>query len=219
MTAPTLLERLRRTRIVVVVTIDHAEDASMLATVLLDSGIDVMEVTLRTSAAIDAVKAIKEQVPQMTIGAGTILTPHQVESVVAAGAAFGVGPGLNPHLIKAARAAGLPFIPGVLTPTEVEKAIRYDCRLLKFFPAEPIGGAKYLAAMAAPYAHLHVGFIPLGGVNLTNMAAYLTIPSCPAIGGSWIANRECVRRHDWNAIAGRAREAHRLSSRYAMAED
>jgi 2-dehydro-3-deoxyphosphogluconate aldolase/(4S)-4-hydroxy-2-oxoglutarate aldolase len=204
---PALAERVTKCGIVAVLVVDRAEDAVPLARALLAGGVDVMELTLRTPAAIDALKAVKAEVPEMLAGVGTILTVEQVAEVVAAGAAFGVAPGLNPRVLKAAREAGLSFAPGILTPSDVELALEHGCKVLKFFPAEPSGGLAYLKAIAAPYAHTGLKFIPLGGLNAKNMATYLADSSISALGGSWLAPRELIKAGAWDKITALAAEA------------
>ncbi len=204
---PVLAERVTKCGIVAVLVVDRVEDAVPLARALLAGGVDVMELTLRTPAAIDALKAVKAEVPEMLAGVGTILTVEQVAEVVAAGAAFGVAPGLNPRVLKAAREAGLSFAPGILTPSDVELALEHGCKVLKFFPAEPSGGLAYLKAIAAPYAHTGLKFIPLGGLNAKNMATYLADSSISALGGSWLAPRDLVKAGEWDKITALAAEA------------
>ena len=204
---PELAARVEFFGVIAVLVVDRADDAIPLAGALLDGGVGVMELTLRTPAALDALKKIRSSVPQMIAGVGTILTPAQVRSAKEAGAAFGVAPGTNANVLAAARAAGLPFAPGIATPTDIESALEQDCRLLKFFPSEPSGGLSYLKTIAAPYAHLGIKFIPLGGVNEKNMAAYLGEPMVGAIGGSWLAPRELVNAADWTAITARCAAA------------
>lgn len=202
-----LATRIKTSGIVAVLVIDRAEDAAPLAHALLAGGINVMELTLRTPAALDALRRIKADVPEMLAGAGTVLTPKQVGEVKAAGADFAVSPGVNPRVLAAASEAGIPFAPGVATPSDIEQALEADCRMLKFFPAEPSGGLPYLKAIAAPYRHLGVSFMPLGGLNEKNMAAYLTDPLIAAIGGSWLAPRDAVREGRWNEITALAQAA------------
>ena len=140
----------------------------------------------------------------MLAGIGTILTPDQAEQAHEAGAAFGVAPGFNRRVVERTQTIGLPFAPGVATPSEVEAAVELGCRELKFFPAEPSGGMPYLSSMYAPYAHLGLRFIPLGGLNTGNMSDYLSSPAVPAIGGSWIAPRKLIQQADWSAITASA---------------
>ncbi len=204
---PALAQRVETCGIVAVLVVDRVEDAVPLAKALLSGGIDVMELTLRTPAALDALRAIKAEVPEMVAGVGTILTTDQVAQVVQAGGAFGVAPGLNPRILTAAREAGLSFAPGILTPSDIENAVEHGCKILKLFPAEPSGGLAYLKAMAAPYAHLGLKFIPLGGLNAKNMASYLADPNIAALGGSWLAPRELIKAGAWDQITNLAAEA------------
>ena len=207
---PATLERIERCGVIATLVIDEAENVVPLAKALLACGIDVMELTLRTPAAIDALKIVREQVPQMLTGIGTILSPDQLDAVVDAGAAFGVSPGLNSKVVLRAQELGLPFAPGVVTPTDIEAAIELGCRELKFFPAEPSGGIKYLRSMYAAYAHLGLQFIPLGGLNARNMAGYLFDSAVPAIGGSWLATRKLIQNQNWSAVIDNATEARRI---------
>ena len=204
---PALAQRVETAGIVAVLVVDRVEDAVPLARALIAGGVNVMELTLRTPAAIAALRAIKVGVPEMVAGVGTILTTDQVKQVVEAGAAFGVAPGLNPRIVTAAREAGLSFAPGILTPSEIESAGELGCTLLKFFPAEPSGGLAYLKALTAPFAHLGLRFLPLGGLNAKNMASYLADPIIAALGGSWLAPRDLITAGDWNAITALAAEA------------
>lgn len=204
---PTLAQRIEKCGIIAVLVVDRVEDAVPLARALLAGGVDVMELTLRTSAAMDALRAIKQDVPEMVAGVGTVLTPEQVNEVAAAGAAFGVAPGLNPRVVRAARAAGLSFGPGILTPSEIELAVELGCKLLKFFPAEPSGGLSYLRATVSPFAHLGLKFIPLGGLDAKNMASFLADPTIAALGGSWLAPRELIKAGAWDQITALAAEA------------
>lgn len=204
---PELAQRIEQCGIIAVLVVDRVDDAVPLARALLAGGVDVMELTLRTPAAMDALRAIKSAVPEMVAGVGTILTPEQVKEVADAGAAFGVAPGLNPRVVKAAREAGLSFGPGILTPSEIELAVEQGCKLLKFFPAESSGGLPYLKAMVSPFAHLGLKFIPLGGLNAKNMASFLSDPNIAALGGSWLAPRDLIKAGAWNQITELAAEA------------
>ncbi len=202
-----MVSLMARSGIVAVLTIDDPADAYPVARALLDGGVDIMELTLRTPVALAALHEIKLRAPEMTVGIGTVLTVEQVSRITSAGAAFGVAPGLNLQVLGKALEAGLSFAPGVCTPTEIEQALEAGCRVLKFFPAETFGGVKGLGSMAAPYAHLGIRFIPLGGLNGNNFADYLADPAVLAVGGSWIARREDIRAHDWAAITSRAAAA------------
>jgi 2-dehydro-3-deoxyphosphogluconate aldolase / (4S)-4-hydroxy-2-oxoglutarate aldolase len=202
---------IKASKVVAVLVIDDAKHAVPVAKALLRGGIGAMELTLRTAAALPALKAIKEEVPEMLAGIGTILTTEQVDQVVEAGAAFGVAPGMNPRIVQYAQDCGLPFGPGIMTPSDIEAALELGCRTLKFFPAETSGGLKHLQNMVAPYQHLGLDFIPLGGLNATNMVDYLKSPLISAIGGSWIAKKELINAEDWDTIEANAREARTIA--------
>lgn len=197
--------------VIAVLVVDEARDAIPLARALLQGGIRVMELTLRTPTALEALRAIRTEVPEMTAGVGTILTVNQMHAAREAGAAFGVSPGCNPRLLEAARKVGFSFGPGVATPSDIETALEHGARLLKFFPAEPLGGLPYLHAMAAPYAHLGLRYIPLGGLTPANAGSYLSDPLVAAIGGSWIAPREVIKAQDWSTVVSNARVAHGIA--------
>ncbi len=202
-----LTGRIEACGVIAVLVIDRVEDAVPLAKALLAGGIDVMELTLRTPAAIEALKEIKRNVHEMIAGIGTILTPDQVMEAKDAGAEFGVAPGMNPRVVAKAKEAGLPFAPGICTPSDIEAALEHGCRLLKFFPAETSGGLAHLKNMSAPYMHLGLKFIPLGGLDQNNLASYLADPSVAAVGGSWIAKRDMIKANDWAAITAAAAKA------------
>ena len=199
--------------IIAVLTLEEPSDAVRVASALLAGGISCVELTLRTSTALDSIRAIRTSVPEMLVGAGTVLSPMQVNEVKAAGAAFGVSPGMNPRVVAEARKIGLPFAPGVCTPTDIEFAVEEGCRLMKFFPCETSGGLPHLRNMAAPFNHLGVRFIPLGGVNAATAETFLREPLVHAIGGSWIAPQELIQTKDWQAITALAKEAAALVQR------
>ena len=195
-----LFASLDRTGVVAVLILEKEADAAPVAEALLAGGVNAMELTLRTPAALGALREIRSKVPAMLAGIGTILTPEQVAQVVAEGAAFGVAPGMNSRVVEAALAAGLPFAPGICTPYDIERALEFGRRHLKFFPAEPCGGLKYLDAIAAPYQHLGVKYIPLGGVNEANCADWFRSRHTGCIGGSWLAPKELIAARDWDGI-------------------
>lgn len=202
-----MLEMLSSRPIVPVIEINNPDDAVPLAKALIAGGIDVIEVTFRTDAAGAAITAIREQVPDMLVGAGTVVTEEQTKRALELGVAFGVAPGLNPRTIAAFKSAEIPFLPGVATPTEIETALSLGCTALKFFPAGPSGGIGMLKALSAPYASLGVRFCPTGGVNLDNISDYLSLPTVAAIGGSWIATKQHIEDGDWSGITARAADA------------
>jgi 2-dehydro-3-deoxyphosphogluconate aldolase/(4S)-4-hydroxy-2-oxoglutarate aldolase len=196
--------------VIAVLVIDDAQDALPLAQSLLRGGVRSIELTLRTDAALESIRRIRAELPEMTVGVGTILSPRQIDQVVQAGGSFGVSPGTNPRTIAAAKKADLPFAPGVCTPTDIELALESGCKILKYFPSEPCGGLGYLRSIAAPFEHLGVSFIPLGGVALSNAETYLREPLVHAIGGSWIAPRLTIRQRAWQVITENAAQATRL---------
>jgi 2-dehydro-3-deoxyphosphogluconate aldolase/(4S)-4-hydroxy-2-oxoglutarate aldolase len=158
----------------------------------------VLEITLRTEAALEALKAIAAEVPDAVVGAGTVLEPAQFEPVSRAGARFAVSPGCTPTLVTAAQAAGLPFLPGIQTVSEAMVLAEQGFRVLKFFPADTAGGLGWLKAVAAPLVGLR--FCPTGGVGADTAEAYLTLANVACVGGSWVAPREAVAAGDWGRI-------------------
>lgn len=213
MFSETLLSALHRVGVLAVVTVEDATSGVATARALLAGGISVMELTLRTPQALEVVRAVAAEVPEMQLGVGTILSPEQAEAAQRAGAAFGVAPGMNPRTVQAAWQLGLPFAPGVCTPTDIELALEQGCRLMKFFPSEPCGGLQYLRVVAAPFQHLGVKFLPLGGLNADNAECYLKESCVQALGGSWLAPKELIQAKDWSAIQARASAASAIVQR------
>jgi len=207
MTHEELAARLARLRIVPVVAIDDAAHALPLADALIAGGLPVIEVTFRTAAAAEVIATIARERPEMLVGAGTVLSAQQAKAAKEAGARFAVAPGVNPRVVAAARDIGLPFCPGVATPTDIETALSLDCRTLKFFPAETLGGVKALAAMAAPYRHVGLNFIPTGGVSAGNLRDYLAGPDVLAVGGTWLAKSEDIAAGKFAEIQQRCKNA------------
>lgn len=202
-----MINRISEKKLVPVTVIEHADDAVPIAEALLEAGLDVIEVTFRTPAASEALKKIVQNFPEMLAGAGTLLSPYQVEKAVEAGAKFAVAPGTNPTVVEKAHSLGLTLNPGVMTPSDVERAISMGCSVLKFFPAEDAGGAKFLKALSGPYEHTGVKFIPTGGINTKNMQDYLRLPIVAAIGGSWFVDKQLIAAKNWSEITARTREA------------
>lgn len=211
-----ITDRFRKTGVIAVLVIDDVASAVPLAKLLVNAGIDIMELTLRTPSAFDALGRIVKEVPEMLAGVGTVLSPAQVRQAQDAGASFIVTPGTNRKVIEEALKVDMPIGPGVATPSDIETALEYGCRIMKFFPAEPQGGLPYLRAMNAPYAHLGIEYIPLGGVSETNCGGYIKERSIIAVGGSWIAPRDSIRACDWAGIRTRAEAAARLCGREAV---
>lgn len=206
------MQRVLQKRVVPVAVIDNLDDALPLAEALIRGGIDIIEVTFRTAAAEAALREIVKHFPDMLVGAGTLLTTDQVKRAKFAGAKFGVAPGLNEKIVMQAQVEGLPFIPGIMTPSDIEKGLELGCKLLKFFPAEPAGGVKALQAFAGPYGHTGVKFIPLGGVSAANAATYLALSYVGAVGGTWITEKQLIVSHQWDEIAKRAADILKLAA-------
>ena len=194
-------------RLICVAAIESPEDAQPLAEALLAGGLNVMEVTFRTAGAVECIACIRKAVPGIAVGAGTLLTPDDVKKAVDAGAQFGVSPGLNESVVRAARKRNLPMFPGVMTPSEVVRALALGCTHLKFFPAEAAGGIAMLEALAGPFAHTGVKFIPTGGIRLASLEGYLAAPLVAAVGGSWMAGRRLVSEKAWGKITALTAEA------------
>jgi 2-dehydro-3-deoxyphosphogluconate aldolase/(4S)-4-hydroxy-2-oxoglutarate aldolase len=189
-----------RHRLICVAVIDQAEDAVPLAEALLAGGLNVIEVTFRTAGAAQSIARIRQALPAMHVGAGTLLSADKVKQAVDAGAQFGVSPGLSESVLQAARAGNFPLFPGVITPTEVTRALELGWKQLKFFPAEAAGGVDMLKALAGPFGHTGVKFIPTGGITAAHLPHYLAIPQVAAIGGSWMADRKLVAVKAWTQI-------------------
>jgi 2-dehydro-3-deoxyphosphogluconate aldolase/(4S)-4-hydroxy-2-oxoglutarate aldolase len=206
-----MIAKISEHRIVPVVVLDAVDDALPLADALVAGGLPLLEVTLRTPAALDSIRLLRRERPDLLVGAGTVLSPEQVQGAVDAGAQFGLAPGLNPRVVKAAAEQGWFFIPGVMTPSDVEIALELGARLLKFFPAQAAGGPAMLRALAGPFGHTGVRFVPLGGVGPANLAEYLDQPGVCAVGGSWMVERSLIRAGRFEEIARLAREAVELA--------
>jgi len=204
--SPEIIKKIDDSGVIAVLVIDDVKHAVPAAKALLAGGVDSIELTLRTPAAVDCIKAIQIEVPEITMGIGTVLTTKQVEVVAKLGVDFAVAPGCNANVLKAAQENGLSFAPGVMTPSEIETALEYGCRVIKYCPAEPAGGLNFLKNMAGPYGYLGLTFIPLGGLNLNNARAYLESPLVTAIGGSWIANRSLIQNEQWETITQNAKD-------------
>jgi len=191
--------------VIPVVTIDDPQDAVPLARALVAGGVEIIELTLRTDSALTSLKLIAEEVPEVLVGAGTILTPAQAGAAVAAGAKFLVSPGVTPALLTAMLSLDVPVLPGVATVGEVLAVLEQGLDAMKFFPAGPAGGPKYLAAIGAPIPD--VRFCPTGGISLATAPDYLKLPNVACVGGSWLTPADAVAAKDWariTALAGGA---------------
>jgi 2-dehydro-3-deoxyphosphogluconate aldolase/(4S)-4-hydroxy-2-oxoglutarate aldolase len=207
MTDKNAFKTLEACRIIPVIALDLPQDTLPVADAVIAGGLPVIEITFRTAAAAEAIQTLTRQRPNLLVGAGTLLTVENLEKAVAAGAAFGVAPGLNVRVARRAAELGLPFIPGVATATEIEAALELGGKVLKFFPAGALGGLKALNALAAPFLHTGVRFVPTGGLNADNLADYLGAQSVLAVGGTWLATSEDIRQGAWAAVAGKCRQA------------
>ena len=196
-------------RVVPVVEIESADDAVPLARALLEAGLPCAEITFRTAAAAQAIAAIADAVPEVRVGAGTVLNVAQAEAAVAAGAGFLVAPGFDAAVVELALERDVPIVPGVCTPTEVGLALAHGLSLVKLFPAEALGGVAYVKALAAPFGG--VRFVPTGGISADNLAAYLAIAQVVACGGSWMVKKNLIAAHDFDAIRGLAAQAREIA--------
>lgn len=202
-----MLNELFKRPVIPVIVIDDANDAEPLAEALLTGGMDVIEVTCRTAAAPEALARIKKAFPDMLLGAGTVVTPDQAKMCIDTGVSFGLAPGLNPDTVEFFQENDTLFIPGVMTPSEIEAGLAMGCKMLKFFPAGAAGGVNMLKNFAAPYASQGVQFCPTGGLNLENMNDYLSLPVVSAIGGSWLATKQQIADKQWDQITAQVKEA------------
>ena len=191
--------------VVPVAVIDDASDAVPLARALVAGGLPAIEVTLRTPAALDAIRAIAEEVPDAVVGAGTVIAPEQVTRCVAAGARFLVSPGWTYALLGAMRGSGVPFLPGVSTTSEVVALLERGVREMKFFPAQAAGGTAYLKSLAGPLPQAR--FCPTGGIGPATAPEYLALPNVGCVGGSWMVPADAVAAGDWARVEELARAA------------
>lgn len=194
-------------RLICVAVIEKPEDAVPLTEALLAGGLNTIEVTFRTAGAADAIERIRQALPNAVVGAGTLLTPDQVKQAVDAGSQFGVSPGLSEAVSQAAHERKLPLFPGVITPSEVMRALELGWKQLKFFPAETFGGVSALKALIGPFGHTGVQFVPTGGITAATLPNYLALPQVAAVGGSWMAERKLVAEKQWAKITSLTAEA------------
>ncbi len=207
MSGETVMNALAGYGVVPVIAIESAAAAVPMADAMIAGGLPVAEITFRTDAAADVIKALADSRPDLIVGAGTVLTVENVQRAVDCGAKFAVAPGFNPVVVAKAVELGLPFAPGVATPSDIEGALAMGCRVLKFFPAGALGGVKTLAAISAPYKHTGVKFIPTGGVSPANLAEFVAAPSVMAVGGTWVAKTDLIAAGDWDAITANCKAA------------
>ncbi|MCB6185289.1 bifunctional 4-hydroxy-2-oxoglutarate aldolase/2-dehydro-3-deoxy-phosphogluconate aldolase [Leeia sp. TBRC 13508] len=201
----TLDQIIAATTVMPVIVIDDLDTAVPLAQALVAGGIRTLEVTLRTPKALEAIKLIKAEVPDAILGAGTITTASQLDAVIEAGASFGVSPGSTPAFLESIKKSGLPFLPGVMTPSEAMVARDAGFAVLKLFPAVPAGGVKLLEAIRGPLPEIK--FCPTGGISPQTAPDFLKLPNVVCIGGSWLTPKEAIASKNWDEITRLAKEA------------
>ena len=205
-----MIETLGSAGIIPVIVIEDETKAVPLAKALVKGGLPVLEVTFRTKAAAASIAAIRREVPEAVVGAGTLLTPEMVKEAKAAGAAFGVAPGFDPAIVAAAKAVDLPFCPGVATASELSQALTAGCTMVKFFPAEAAGGVKMIKNFLGAFRFTGVRFMPTGGVKPENVADYLAVPEIVCCGGTWLVPKDALAANDWAKIESLASDASAL---------
>ena len=200
-----LINSLQSKRVVPLVQSDDPKTALKISEALLEGGLDVLEVVLRTDAALDCLEAIAKEFPQAHVGAGTVLSADQSKEVIRRGASFIVSPGLDAASVKVAADAGLPILPGISTATELQQAWNMGLRTVKLFPASLVGGPKMIKALSSVFRD--VKFMPTGGVNPANLNEYLAVPAVLACGGSWLTPADAIAKGDFGAITKLAKDA------------
>ncbi|MBS60361.1 MAG: 2-dehydro-3-deoxyphosphogluconate aldolase [Anaerolineaceae bacterium] len=206
-----IIEKISAMGVVPVVAIENSADAVGLGDALMNGGLPCAEITFRTAAAASAIRTLCNSHPGILVGAGTILTTSDAEKAVDAGASFVVTPGFDSDLVEWCLAQSIPVIPGVMTPTDINSAINRKLNVLKFFPAEAAGGIKTLKAISGPYGSIK--FVPTGGITISNLEEYLSLPNVVACGGSWLVNKDQISRGEFDKIESLVREAVQLIDR------
>jgi 2-dehydro-3-deoxyphosphogluconate aldolase/(4S)-4-hydroxy-2-oxoglutarate aldolase len=197
-------ESLYNSRIIATPHISDIDDTPYVIEALIKGGINWVEITLRTTIALEVIQLINNQFPKMNVMAGTVIEPDQVSMVQDSGAAVAVSPNLSTRVLEEASSKKMPFVPGVATPTEIGMGIEMGLDTFKYFPAEMIGGMRYLKRVNAPYAHKNIQFIPLGGITASKINEYIQETFILALGGSWISDKEIIKTKDWNQITENA---------------
>lgn len=203
-----MIEKLSMAGIVPVIKVESADDAVPLCRALSDGGLPVAEITFRSAAAEEAIRRVHRELPDVILGAGTVLTCEQADRAVAAGATYIVSPGLNAEVVKHCQQVGVPIVPGCSNPSDIELALSLGLATVKFFPAEALGGLALIKAMSAPYGN--VRFLPTGGVNEKNLLDYLGFSKVVACGGSWMVDQKAIEQKDWSRIESLTRSAVQL---------
>lgn len=208
-----ILTKLAEYKVVPVIAIESVDAALPLADALIAGGLPVAEITFRTAAAAEVIETLAKKRPELILGAGTVLTIENMQKAAGCGAAFAVAPGFNSDVVAKAQQLGIPFVPGIANPSDIEAALALDCKILKFFPAEALGGIKMLNAISAPYKHTGVRFMPTGGVNMNNLADYLGLDTVLACGGTWIAKQDDMASGQWQEVQNRCVDVMKVVSR------
>ena len=203
-------KKIAELKVVPVVVLENAKEAAPLAKALCEGGLPCAEVTFRTAAAKDSIKAMTDAYPDMLVGAGTVLTTAQVDSAVEAGAKFIVSPGFDPEIVDYCLEKGIPVFPGCITPSEVAQAVKRGLRVVKFFPAEQFGGIATIKALSAPYVGLK--FMPTGGISAKNLKEYLACKPIVACGGSWMVKKDLIEAGEFDKIKELTKEAVALAN-------
>jgi len=203
-----IIETLKKLKVIPVIAIEDAGKALHLADALIGGGIPLAEITFRTAAAAIVISTLVKERPDLVVAAGTILTIDQLKQARDSGARFGVAPGSDPKVIEESLKTDFPFIPGVMTPSEISMCINYNLKLLKIFPAGSLGGVNYIKSIIGPFAHTGVMFNPTGGITRDNFRSYLEIPHVIAVGGTWLASKEDINAGNWNKIKNNCMEIH-----------
>ena len=205
-----VFKKIKKHKIIAVLEIDSLEYITPLCETLLSSGINVIELALRTEFAQKATELIIKKFPQLIVGLGTVINEDQVKFAINSGVSFAVAPGCNPKILDLAKKNNLLFSPGICSPTDIEISLDYGCDVLKFFPAEHCGGVQYLQSINNPYKHLNLNYIPLGGINISNVKNYLNSDLVLAVGGSWLASKHLINSKKWQLIYSNCKEINSL---------
>ncbi len=209
-----IVKKLAAVKVVPVLAIEDVDDGIKMCEILQEKGLNAAEVTFRTQAAEAIIKEAACRFPSLVLGAGTVLNKDDLHRAFDAGAAFAVAPGLNPVVVEEAVKNEYPFFPGFCTPSELEQILQFGIRMVKFFPAEAMGGVKMLGNIIAPYKHLGIRIMPTGGVNPQNLGDYLSIPQVPCAGGTWLGKSADIEAGAWEKIGGLVSDAVALAAEY-----
>mgnify|MGYP001358551516 FL=1 len=205
-----VFEKIRDSKVVAVLEIDSLENIIPLCNALLNGGVNVVEIALRTNVSQEATEIIIKNFPEILVGLGTVINEDQVKFAIDSGVSFALSPGCNPKILDLALKNNLCFCPGISCPSDIEISVDYGCEVLKFFPAQNNGGIEYLKSINSPYKHLNLKYIPLGGINISNVKDYLNSDLVLAVGGSWLASKELINSNKWNTITKNSKEISEL---------